>query len=57
MLDIIFDLFDLALLFHLKRKWEIPKEWSGTVLPQSTKPSLFHNAFSRGSERKGFRKG
>ncbi len=31
MLDIIFDLFDLVLLFQLKKKWEIPKEWSGTV--------------------------
>ena len=31
MFDILFDLFDLALLFHLKRKREIPKEWFGTV--------------------------
>ena len=34
MLDIIFDsLFDWLLLwpFLLKRKWEIPQEWSGTV--------------------------
>jgi hypothetical protein len=31
MLDVIFDLFDLAIIFQLKRKWEIPKEWSGTV--------------------------
>jgi hypothetical protein len=34
MVDIIFDsLFDLLLLlpFLLKRKWEIPQEWSGTV--------------------------
>ena len=31
MLDIFFDLFDLVLLFQIKRKWEIPKEWSGTV--------------------------
>jgi len=31
MLDIIFDLFDLALIWQLKKKWEIPKEWSGTV--------------------------
>ena len=34
MLDIIFDfLFDFLLFlpFLLKRKWEIPQEWSGTV--------------------------
>ena len=31
MFDILFDLFDLVLLFQIKRKWEIPKEWSGTV--------------------------
>ncbi len=31
MFDILFDLFDLVLLFQIKRKWEIPKEWAGTV--------------------------
>jgi len=36
MLDIIFDLFDLVLLFQIKRKWEIPKEWSGTVEKKKT---------------------
>ena len=31
MLDIIFDAFSLLFVFQLKRKWEIPQEWSGTV--------------------------
>jgi hypothetical protein len=48
MLDIIFDLFDLLLLFQLKRKWEIPQEWSGTVEKKGTDitPSISRYRYS-----------
>jgi hypothetical protein len=47
MLGLIFDfLFDLLLFlpFLLKRKWEIPQEWSGTV---EKKKALTTPTFSR----------
>jgi hypothetical protein len=51
MLDLIFDsFFDLLLLlpFLLKRKWEIPQEWSGTVEKKKahTIPSISRYRYS-----------
>lgn len=31
MLDIIFALFDIAIVWQIKKRWETRKEWSGTV--------------------------
>ena len=48
MLDTIFDLFDLLLVFQLKRKWEIPQEWFGTVEKRKAgiSPSLSRYRYS-----------